>query len=99
MLHNRPNTTEFQQMREWAASDERHGIKEELPRAGTLIVLPTVAIRQWQTEIARFTKAGALTVKVYHGSDRNTSALELTGVDIVLTSYKVTITTVIQSEH
>jgi hypothetical protein len=48
-----------------------------------------VAIRQWQTEIARFTRGGALTVKVYHGSDRNTTAQDLTTADVVLTSYKV----------
>lgn len=109
MLQNRPDMSDFSQLREWAASDARHAApnsaiasvstssssssaeasSEELVRCGTLIVLPTVAIRQWQTEIARFTKEGSLTVKVYHGSDRNTSALDLTKTDIVLTSYKV----------
>ena len=89
MLAHRPNFSDFVQMREWAASDERHGQAEELLKARTLIVLPTVAIRQWQTEIARFTRNGALSVKVYHGSDRNTAAQDLAGIDIVLTSYKV----------
>lgn len=56
---------------------------------GTLIVLPTVAIRQWQTEIARFTEAGSLTVQVYHGSDRNTDVQDLLKTDVVITSYKV----------
>ena len=36
----------------------------KLLRAGTLIVLPTVAIRQWQSEIARFTAPGSLSVFV-----------------------------------
>ena len=108
MLQNRPDMSDFAQLREWAASDARHAAPaiadsstsnstsssegpEPMVRCGTLIVLPTVAIRQWQTEIARFTKEGSLTVKVYHGSDRNTSALDLTKTDIVLTSYKVSL--------
>lgn len=62
-----------------------------LSYVGTLIVLPTVAIRQWQTEIARFTDPGALTVQVYHGSDRNTDVQDLRKTDIVITSYKVTV--------
>ena len=105
MLQNRPDMSDFAQLREWAASDARHAAPPsasassssssnapaaaEMVRCGTLIVLPTVAIRQWQTEIARFTKEGSLTVKVYHGSDRNTTALDLTKTDVVLTSYKV----------
>jgi DNA repair protein RAD16 len=56
---------------------------------GTLIVLPTVAITQWLTEIARFTKGGSLSVKVYHGSDRESSIEDLSQADIVLTSYKI----------
>lgn len=101
MLQNRPDLSDFAQLREWAASDARHAAPPtasssssstpavEMVRCGTLIVLPTVAIRQWQTEIARFTKEGSLTVKVYHGSDRNTTAIDLTKTDVVLTSYKV----------
>jgi hypothetical protein len=96
MLENRPDFSDFAQMRDWATSDERHqhsssagGAVAELTKASTLIVLPTVAIRQWQTEIARFTRSGALTVKVYHGSDRNTTVQDLTTADVVLTSYKV----------
>lgn len=58
-------------------------------RAGTLLVLPTVAIRQWQTEIARFTQEGSMTVQVYHGSDRESSLTALTQTDIVITSYKI----------
>jgi SNF2 family DNA or RNA helicase len=61
-----------------------------LPRGGTLIVLPTVAIRQWQMEIARFTLEGSLTVKVYHGSNREDSVADLLkDTDVILTSYKV----------
>ena len=52
-------------------------------------MLPTVAIRQWQTEIARFTEGGSLSVQVYHGSDRNTRVEDLLATDVVITSYKV----------
>merc|ERR1711871_730399 len=59
-------------------------------RGCTLIVLPTVAIRQWQSEISRFTIENSMKVKVYHGSNRADSSLkDLADADIVLTSYKV----------
>jgi SNF2 family DNA or RNA helicase len=35
-----------------------------LPKAGTLVMVPTIALRQWQMEIARFCKENALTVGV-----------------------------------
>ncbi len=58
-------------------------------RGGTLLVLPTGAIRQWQSEITKFTLPGALTYQVYHGNSREDSLEGLTGTDIVITSYKV----------
>eukprot|EP00605_Chrysophyceae_sp_TOSAG23-4_P001643 GSChrysophyteH1.ASY1.ANO1.1804.1 assembled CDS len=58
-------------------------------RGGTLIVLPTVAIRQWQSEISRFTAEGAMSVQVYHGSDRSSTISSLTATDVVITSYKI----------
>merc|ERR1711871_1641168 len=59
-------------------------------RGCTLIVLPTVAIRQWQSEISRFTVENSLKVKVYHGSNRADCSLkDLADADVVLTSYKV----------
>lgn len=77
-------------MKTWGISDDAHGFGDNsLPKGGTLIVLPTVAIRQWQTEIARFTRDGALKVKVYHGNDRSTNVEDLVEYDVILTSYKV----------
>jgi DNA repair protein RAD16 len=74
----------------WMAAEKNHDVTPAMmPRAGTLIVLPTVAIRQWQAEIARFTREGSLTVKVYHGDNRSASIRELAAADVVLTSYKV----------
>jgi len=73
-----------------AVEDEVTDVSSEFKaRGGTLIVLPTIAIRQWQTEIARFTLEGSLTVQVYHGVDRNTTIDELLKTDVVITSYKV----------
>ena len=42
----------------------------QMSRGQTLIVVPTVALKQWQTEILRFTKEGSLTTTVYHGTSR-----------------------------
>ena len=41
-----------------------------MSRGQTLVVLPTVALRQWQAEILRFTQEGALAIAVYHGTTR-----------------------------
>ena len=104
ILHNRPNKHDKKQNELWKKSDQAHHPKNHmikdsssstssftsLPRAGTLIVLPTVAIRQWQSEITRFTKQNSLTVKVYHGNDRNSEDInEIQNVDIIITSYKI----------
>lgn len=93
MLGNRPDPTNGEQLREWDEADRAHGADElgVVGRAGTLIVLPTVALRQWQSEIARFTREGALSVRVYHGSDRGLRAADLRDTDIVLTSYKASV--------
>jgi DNA repair protein RAD16 len=89
ILHNRPNKKDKMQSKQWSQSDTRHGIVEALPRAGTLIVVPMVAIRQWQLEISRFTQNKSLSVMVYHGNERADSVQEICDHDIVLTTYKV----------
>ena len=55
-----------EQNKQWLEAEARHedANMSKLVRGGTLIVLPTVAIRQWQAEIERFTTPGALTVRV-----------------------------------
>ena len=77
----------------WAhRSDESHGIKPNpARRAKTLVVLPTVAIRQWQAELFRFTRPGSLSVHVYHGTNRGveSSLHTLMEADVVLTSFKI----------
>lgn len=67
-----------------------HGDKSH--RAGTLVIVSTVAIRQWHTEIVRFTTGGSVKVLIYHGGDRGSQSVlsELQHADIVITSYKVT---------
>jgi hypothetical protein len=73
-------------------SDVEHGITPNInARGNTLIILPTIALRQWQAEIHRFTKPGSLKVHVYHGNSRGSeSTLQtLCQVDVILTSYKI----------
>lgn len=90
ILDNRPNFDDHQQESNWIASDRAHGVDPlQMVRGGTLLILPTVAIRQWQMEIARFTRCGSLRVKVYHGANRDTRAEDLVDADVIITSYKV----------
>lgn len=88
MLDNRPNFQDTLQISRWDQSDIAHEATNLL-KGKNLLVLPTVAIRQWQMEIVRFTRMGSLKVLVYHGSDREVTLLELCEADIVITSYKI----------
>ena len=90
ILHNRPSGIDKKILaKQWEIADQKHGMTDALPRAGTLIVVPMVAIRQWQMEIARFTRDQSLSVTVYHGSERSSSLKDICKYDIVLTTYKV----------
>lgn len=90
ILHNRPDKTNQVLEAAWNQSDESHEWKgKPSERGNTLIIVPTVAIRQWQMEIARFTREGSLSVKIYHGSDRSTTLEDLLSYDVIITSYKV----------
>ena len=94
ILQNRASTTKLPKeiSKMWSDSEKSHLESQEmkLVRGKTLIVLPTIAIRQWQSEIFRFTKEGSLKVTVYHGADRSDFSLKsLADADIVITSYKV----------
>jgi SNF2 family DNA or RNA helicase len=74
----------------WDASDVRHGSDpRKMPKASTLVVVPTIALRQWQMEISRFTAEGALSVKVYHGENRSTTVNDLRTADVVMTTYAI----------
>lgn len=54
-------------------------------RQRTLIVLPTVALGQWKSELNRH--APDLAVKVHHGALRTKTAGDLVEADVVLTTY------------
>jgi hypothetical protein len=60
-------------------------------RAGTLVVCPLIALYQWKEEIEKFTESNALTICIYHGSDRHAKFPReiLSKYDIVLTTYQV----------
>jgi hypothetical protein len=59
------------------------------PGRATLVICPVVALTQWRAEIARHTSPGALSVLVYHGSQRSLSEAEISKFDVVLTTYSV----------
>ena len=60
---------------------------EKLPRGGTLVVVPVIALIQWRAEIAKWTVPGSLTVSTYHGTSREPLASTLAKFDVVLTTY------------
>ena len=86
-----PNEAQEREMRD--ESDTSHGFDpttaKKLSRGNTLLVLPTVAIRQWQSELSLFCTQGSLSVKVYHGADREANVGDLCKYDIIATSYKI----------
>lgn len=88
MLANRPLAGDRAQQKLWREQDQRNEVDASKPRGGTLVVLPVVALGQWQAEIARFTAAGSLRVAVYHGAGRSENVAALCEADVVLTSYK-----------
>ena len=50
----------------WAANEASHGRQPDpKKRGGTLVICPLIAMLQWQSEIARFTREGALKVPDY----------------------------------
>ncbi|CAN0067519.1 unnamed protein product [Discosporangium mesarthrocarpum] len=63
-------------------------------RGGTLVICPTIAIKQWQSELARFVRPGLLKVVIYHGPKRTSDAQDLLSADIVLTTYAI-----VENEH
>lgn len=90
VLTNRPDSSNVNLQKMWQSSDEAHEwTGQPNYKGGTLIVLPTIAIRQWQMEFARFTREGSLKVKVYHGADRSITVEDILKYDVILTSYKV----------
>jgi ribosomal protein S27AE len=60
-------------------------------RAGTLVVVPVIALYQWQEEIKKFTEENALSVCIFHGNDRQAKFPReiLCKYDIILTTYQV----------
>ena len=68
------------------------GTKYEIgARAGTLVICPVIALSQWKSEIEKFTEDKALSVCVYHGTDRRTKFPQelLCKYDVILTTYQV----------
>ncbi|CAM9802362.1 unnamed protein product, partial [Ectocarpus sp. 8 AP-2014] len=96
IVANRVNKKDKVIQERWAKSEEEMGpggaSKES--RGGTLVVCPTIALKQWQSELARFVKPGVLKVVIHHGPKRATLAEDLTSADVVLTTYAI-----VENEH
>jgi SNF2 family DNA or RNA helicase len=62
---------------------------------GTLVVAPLALIKQWESEIEKFTEpTHKLRVKVHHGPSRAKNPADLKRYDVVITTYDT-----IRSEH
>ena len=55
----------------------------------TLVVVPTSALVQWETEIQSCVEEGSLRVFVYYADRKNVEDGDLKGYDVVLTTYPV----------
>ena len=70
----------------------------EIPKdicRGTLVICPLALMKQWESEIAKFTEdSHKLRVKVHHGPNRTKDPQALRRYDVVITTYDV-----IRSEH
>ncbi|KAJ1566504.1 hypothetical protein HK405_009548, partial [Cladochytrium tenue] len=60
--------------------------KENPDRTSTLVVTPLPLLRQWESEILRHSKKGALSVYVHHGPRRLTDPRAIQHYDVVLTT-------------
>ncbi|KAG8176340.1 hypothetical protein JTE90_003302 [Oedothorax gibbosus] len=56
---------------------------------GTLIVCLASIVHQWEKEISKHCKEGALKVLVYHGPKRDKDVKAMKGFDVVLTTYNI----------
>lgn len=53
-----------------------------------LVVCPMAAVRQWVTEIEKFTRQGTMNVVVYHGASKAWAAAAFQKCDVVVTTYQ-----------
>lgn len=57
--------------------------------SSTLVVCPLVAVKQWESEINRFTLEGSTKVLIYHGASRGRNLKNLFEYDFVITTYSI----------
>ena len=71
-MANLPNAKDKTMQKRWAQSEEEmgRGGASAGSRGGTLVVCPTIALKQWQSELVRFVKPGTLKVVIHHGAKR-----------------------------
>lgn len=76
IVANHPNAKDKMMQKRWTASEQEMGQQgaSASSRGGTLVVCPTIALKQWQSELARFVTPGTLKVVIHHGAKRATLA-------------------------
>lgn len=72
-----------------ASRKQKAQAQRDLPRGGTLVVCPLVAVMQWKSEIERFVERDHLSIYIHHGPKRATLAKAIASYDIVLTTYSI----------
>jgi len=86
------NTAEVEWSEEMDKSDVPRKLRPKKGplRGGTLVVCPVIALKQWKSEIEKFTN-GCLTIGIYHGQKRSSQMPRelLQKYDVVLTTYQV----------
>lgn len=55
----------------------------------TLVICPVVAVKQWESEIKKFTSEGSTKVLIYHGANRVKNFKLIRQYDFVITTYSV----------
>lgn len=72
IVANRVNPKDKAMKARWAQAEKEMGPggASAKARGGTLVVCPTIALKQWQSELARFVKPGTLKVVIHHGAKR-----------------------------
>jgi len=58
-------------------------------RGGNLVVAPMSMLSQWRDELLRHVAPKHLSVEIFYGGDRTTSIQQLSGYDVIITTYGV----------
>ncbi|CAG0888256.1 unnamed protein product, partial [Darwinula stevensoni] len=71
----------------WLSTSEE--CRNLIPSQATLVVAPASLLGQWEKEIENKVKRGLLETCIFHGPNRETSALHLAKHDVIITTYMI----------